>query len=162
MRWGILSSVLVCAACATAPVSYLAPAPNDGDPYACALRSFNELGFAVANADREAGFITGERQTSGLGTAILTGKTYFDHITISIFDDSDGGRTMRVTAGSANQSAIGFGNASRTLQAPQASAKEAANAILEACSTGEIVEQGAEPRGAGLAEHTVTLMAVAE
>jgi hypothetical protein len=145
MRFGVMLVIAIfISACQTAPISYLAPVPQgDGDAYSCALRQFNQLGFSIANADREAGFITGEKQTSGLGMALLANQTTFDHITVSIFEDGSAGHTMRVTAGSMNQRVMGLGAGagSRNPNAPQESAKEAARQILRACADGPIREQ---------------------
>ena len=141
----VVPVIVFLAACQTAPVSFTAPVPRpEDDAYSCALRLFNELGFQIVNADREAGFITGEKQTSGVATAIITGNNYYDHLTISIFDDGSGGETMRVTAGSMNESALGLRG--KRPNAPQESAKTAARKILGSCASGEIVEQ---PGGGG-------------
>ena len=50
--------------CSSSPISYFAssPIPQDG-LYTCALRKVNELGYTVTNTNKEAGFITAERQT---------------------------------------------------------------------------------------------------
>lgn len=141
MRFAIILAIgLATAACQTAPISYTAPVPEpQDDAYSCALREFNRLGFQIVNADREAGFITGEKQTSGLATAVLTGSNYYDHLTISVFEDGSGGETMRVTAGSMNESALGFRG--KKPNVPQETAKTAARQILQTCASGEIMEQ---------------------
>lgn len=41
---------------------------------------FSDLGFQIVNADREAGFVTAEKQTSGVATAVLTGNNHYDHL----------------------------------------------------------------------------------
>ena len=92
---------LILAGCATAPVSYLVAAPQPSDAaYACALRKVNELGYTVTNSNKEAGFISADKQTSGLGTKIWSGAEYHDQLTVSVYGDSaSGGRKIRATAG---------------------------------------------------------------
>lgn len=132
----VLCAALGASACATAPVSFTSPTPaSQDDAYSCALRKINEMGFTVANTDRQAGFITAEKQTSGLGTALLTGKKYQDQLTVSIFDNAgSASRTIRVTAAQTNENAIAFGSASRTGVAPSDTGKKAAQELLTVCA----------------------------
>lgn len=127
--------VALLAGCTNGPISYAGLSPDTGDAlYSCALRQVNQLGYTVVNTDREAGFITGEKRTSGMGTAILTGQNYSSQVTISVFDAENGRRTMRVTAGQTSESALGFGAASRTVIAPSDTGKADAMTILTACA----------------------------
>lgn len=131
------------AGCATGPKSFLAntPDPQDG-AYTCALREMNRLGYTVRDADRDAGFVTGQKQTSGLGTALLTGKNFHDVLTVSIFDSGDSDeRTIRVTAAQMQENAIAFGSASQTGTSPSSSGKADAQTILMNCAQGTISEQ---------------------
>jgi hypothetical protein len=140
----IAAALLFVAGCSTGPVSFTGLSPDVSDAlYACALRQVNQMGYTVTNTDRDAGFITGEKQTSGLGTALLTGQQYHDLLTVSVFDGSDGKRTMRVTAGQTQQSAVGFGAASRTQVAPKDSGKRDAMSILTACAPEGAAQQTA-------------------
>jgi RNA 3'-terminal phosphate cyclase len=106
------------------------------------MRKINELGYTVTNTNKEAGFITAEKQTSGLGTALLTGRKYQDQLTVAIFDDTaTNGRKLRVTAAQATENALAFGNASKTGVAPSNSGKADAQAVLSACSEGSAASQ---------------------
>ena len=142
-------------ACATAPISYTSATPRPlDDAYTCALRKINELGYTVSNASKDAGFIAGTKQTSGLGTQILTGSQYHDQLTISIFESGDGARTIRATAGRVDQKTSLFGT-SATGVAPTDKGTGDANAVLTACGNGAVTKQGdfafeslVKPRGA--------------
>lgn len=145
MRRSILTlSTLALAACSTSPESFLSITPDPiDDAYTCALRQVNGLGYTVQNADRDAGFITAEKKASGLGTAILTGKEYYDVVTVSIFDSSDTERTIRVTAARAEQGAVNlFGDASRSSgQKPSDEGRADARKVLDICGDGPVVQQ---------------------
>jgi hypothetical protein len=132
---------LLLAGCgAGGPTSFLAPVPRsaDTDPYDCALRRINELGFTLVDADRASAFLVAEKQTTGALETFLGDAHEFDRITVSIYGDGQGGRTMRVTAG---EVARGGEKASGS-ESPEPSGIEAARAVLQACTTGEIREQG--------------------
>jgi len=134
----LFPALVLAAACSTSPISYTAstPTPQDG-AYSCALRKVNELGFTVVNTDRQGGFITAEKQTSGLGTALLTGRKYTDALTVSIFDGADAqSRTIRVTAAQVTENAMGFGAASKTGIKPSPTGIKAAQEVLTACAPG--------------------------
>lgn len=128
--------------CSSAPISYSSntPTPLDGT-YACALSKINELGYTLSNTNKDAGFIQAARHTSsGLGEA-LSGKKTFDQLTVSIFDAPGGGKTLRVTAATAEQSSGLFGKSSEAGTAPSGTAKAHAAAILTACAPGPITER---------------------
>lgn len=127
--------------CATAPISYLAATPKPApDAYSCALAKVNELGYTITNTNKEAGFITGTKQTTGLGTQILTGSKYHDQLTVSIFDDGSGGRRIRVTSGQTQERSNLLGTSSSGV-APSEKGKADANAVLQACGEGPITQQ---------------------
>lgn len=131
--------------CSSSPISYFAssPIPQDG-LYTCALRKVNELGYTVTNTNKEAGFITAERQTSSGFSEVVTGRKYHDVLTISIFDEASGGsRRLRVTAAQTQQTAQLFGRASETGVAPSDKAKADSNDLLAACAPGSKVTQQA-------------------
>lgn len=131
-------------ACNAGPVSYLVatPAPSE-TAYACALRKLNELGYTVTNANKEAGFIAGDKQTSGIGTQLLTGQQYHDQLTVSIFDAAAGaGRKIRATSGKIAQSSNIFGSSQKGV-APSDKGKADANDLLLACGTGPVSKQEA-------------------
>ncbi len=141
--WRAALVAVIATGCATGPVSFVSLTPRlAGDTYSCALRKVNELGYTVSNTNKDAGFITGTKQTSGLGTMILTGSQFHDQLTVSIFDAPGGnGRSIRATAGRVDQKSNVFGTSS-TATAPTTAGKADANALLRACSDGTITQQG--------------------
>lgn len=143
MRAGILLSfTALLGACSTAPLSYVSATPRPlEDAYACSLRKLNELGYTVSNTNREAGFISGTKQTSGLGTQILTGSQYHDQLTVSIFDSENGGRQIRATAGRVDRNTSILGT-STTGVAPTPAGIADADALLKACGDGTVTKQG--------------------
>jgi hypothetical protein len=133
----LVSSVLLVEACSSAPVSFSSTTPQPLEAaYGCALRKVNQLGYTVTNTNKDGGFINAEKQTSsGLGE-FLTSKKYHDVVTVAIFDDGTGGRTMRVTAAGSEQRTGLFSSASKGDKAPSKDGKADANAILSACAQG--------------------------
>jgi len=127
--------------CATAPISYvsLTPRPLE-DAYSCALRKLNELGYTVTNTNKDAGFIAGTKQTSGLGTQLLTGSQYHDQLTVSIFDAESGGRRIRATAGRIDQQTSLLGTSTSGV-APTEKGIADADALLKACGDGTVTKQ---------------------
>lgn len=136
----LLASLLLCS-CATGPVSYLSATPKTlDDAYSCALAKVNELGYTITNTNKDAGFIAGTKQTSGLGTKLLTGSEYHDQLTVSIFNQANGGRTMRATAGRVDQRASLLGTSTNTVK-PSAAGIADANDVLLACGEGAVSKQ---------------------
>lgn len=124
------------AGCATSPESFVSPSPRPhADAYSCAVRKINELGYTMTGGDRDAGFASAEKQTSGLGTQLLSGRKYFDQIVVSIFDgDGSGSTTIRVTAGQGESTAGLFAKSSRSdMNKPSDSGRAAAQEIIGAC-----------------------------
>lgn len=142
MRRPFALLVVLLIGCQTTPVSYFSTTPQPiPDAYSCALRKVNELGYTVTNTNREAGFITADKQTSGVFTKAFTGAEYHDVITVSIFDDpSAGGRKIRVTSGSSNRQSSLLGTSSENI-APSDKGQKDANALLSACAEGPITKQ---------------------
>jgi len=136
----VLASVLTVSCVSSAPISYVAATPDAGSgPYSCALRKLNEIGYTITNTNKEAGFITGDKQTSGAFAEAFTGKKYHDQITVSVFDAGNGAGKMRVTAAQTEENAgYMFGKASATGVAPSKSGKADANTILTSCAQGPI------------------------
>jgi hypothetical protein len=104
------------------------------------VRQLNILGYTVEGGDRETGFVRARKQTSGLGTALLTGKNYHDVLTAAVFEDPTSGQTtLRITAARAEENAIGmFGGNERGI-APSDAGKADANALLRECGATDIV-----------------------
>lgn len=145
-RLVMLGFVLFCTACATAPVSYhgsLGAGPQDA--YSCAMQQLNMLGYTVEDADRDAGFIRGRKQTSGLGTVLFTGKNYHDVLTVAVFQDpSTKESTLRVTAAQVQEQALGLFGGNEQGMAPSDSGKGDATNLLSRCGVKEVVGPGEE------------------
>ena len=124
----------------SAPISYMAATPETGDAaYSCALAKLNEIGYTITNANKDAGFIAADRQTTGAVMEFLGGKKYHDELTVSVFDAGGGNRKLRVTAAQTEENAgYMFGKASASGIAPSKSGKADANTILAACSQGPV------------------------
>ena len=138
----LLAAALAIAGCQTTPVSYFSTTPQPiGDAYSCALRKVNELGYTVTNTNREAGFITADKQTTGMFTKAFTGSEYHDVITVSVFDDpASGGRKIRVTAGTSDHQSSLLGTSSNNI-APSDKGQKDASTILSTCGEGPVTKQ---------------------
>jgi hypothetical protein len=100
------------------------------------------LGYTVSNTNKDAGFIAGTKQTSGLGTKLFLGSEYHDQLTVSIFDATGGtSRTIRVTAGRTDLKGNLFGTQANATE-PTAAGIADANALLQSCGQGVITRQG--------------------
>ena len=84
----------------SAPVSFSGVAPPGRDTaYQCAVAQLNIMGYTIEDGNADAGFVRGRKQTSGIGTQILTGATYHDLLTATAFDNPASGDTnIRVVA----------------------------------------------------------------
>ncbi|MDE0358757.1 MAG: hypothetical protein OXN92_13625 [Gammaproteobacteria bacterium] len=95
-----LGTVILLMGCSTAPVSFhgVAP-PGKDDAYECAVAQLNILGYTIEDGNKDTGFVRGRKQTSGLGTQLLTGNAYHDILTATAFDNPGTGETnLRVVA----------------------------------------------------------------
>jgi hypothetical protein len=129
----ILLTILV-SSCAIAPQHYEGRAFTPvNDTYTCVMRQLTQLGYTVQDADRGAGFIRAEKQTSGLGTALLVGQHMFDQISVTVLESSEGA-LLRIAAGSANQQALGFNQGSRNVRAPSTAVKKDGEHIMSQCA----------------------------
>lgn len=104
MRTTAASLLLLAAACAPLPTTPSPPsralAPGSaGEAFACAMRQVNELGYVVADADREAGFIRADRDRTSLGEAMLGGTESYDQLTLTVYPREDGRTLLRVVPG---------------------------------------------------------------
>ena len=101
---------LLLAACSSAPVSFYGVAPPGRESaYQCAVAQLNIMGYTIEDGNSDAGFVRGRRQTSGLGTQILTGNTYHDVLVATSFDDPSTGETnLRVVASRVAEQDVGL------------------------------------------------------
>src|SRR4029079_8412025 len=100
-----------------------------------ALRRINELGYNITNVNKEARFITADKQTTGKAFKLWTGAEFHDQLTVSIFGDSaSGGRKMRVTAASVSRQSNLFGTSTEG-KPPSDEGKRNANDLLIACGS---------------------------
>ena len=100
MKRFIVLLALASAACSSAPVSFQGVAPpGREDAYQCAVAQLNIMGYIIEDGNADVGFVTGRKQTSGIGTQILTGNTYHDVLRATAFDNPSTGDThLRVVA----------------------------------------------------------------
>lgn len=141
-RWlGLAAAVLLTQACAATMQSYDAVVPRpQPDVYSCVLQQVNMAGYTVQDANREAGFIRAEKQASGFFTEVLTGATFFDQLTVSVFEDVATKATrMRVTVSGIEESEVGLRRGARKAVSSSSSGKETGRAILRACGGGGTV-----------------------
>jgi hypothetical protein len=131
-------SVSMAVGCASAvqPRSFSRPVTVQGaDVFGCALGHLNAQGYTVLDANKEAGFIRAEKKTSGLGRALMVGQNLFDQMTISIFQDpATRQTTLRVTAATMSERAMGWGAGSRNVTDPSPALEADAHRVLDACS----------------------------
>ena len=85
-----LAAVACGVSAAAARRDFVAPVAAS-EAYSRALQVLNDFGYTVLDADRDAGFIRAERKSSGTGTELLTGTSYFWTITVTMAADSSGG-----------------------------------------------------------------------
>ncbi len=83
----------------SAPVSFSGVAPPGRETaYQCAMAQLNIMGYTIEDGNADVGFVRGRKQTSGIGTQILTGNTYHDQLVAAAFDVPASGEThLRVT-----------------------------------------------------------------
>lgn len=101
MKKLIVFLAIATAACrSSAPVSFQGVAPPGRETaYQCAAAQLNIMGYNIEDGNADAGFVRARKQTSGIGTQILTGNTYHDVLTATVFDNPATGETnLRVVA----------------------------------------------------------------
>ena len=139
--------VLLAAGCSAAPVSFMGIAPPGRETaFQCAVAQFNIMGYTIEDANQDGGFVRGRKQTSGLGTQLLTGNTHHDVLTAAVFDNPANGETnlrVTVTRIADQDAALGWtatdGPAEgEEVLAPSDSGKEDAQALLTNCGVGNI------------------------
>jgi hypothetical protein len=138
--------LLASAACATLPSTPAPPsrtvAPGSaGEAFACAMRQVNELGYVVADADREAGFIRADRDRTGWGDAFLGGVEKFDQLTVTVYPREDGRTLVRVVSGAYEVQARGDNAGARVSGIATEQAGADVQTILQKC--GEPVQNAA-------------------
>ncbi len=84
----------------SAPVSFFGVAPPGRETaYQCAFAQLNIMGYNIEDGNADTGYVRGRKQTSGIGTQIITGNTYHDVLTATAFDNPATGETnLRVVA----------------------------------------------------------------
>lgn len=84
----------------SAPVEFSGVAPPGRDTaYQCAVAQLNIMGYTIEDGNADVGFVRGRKQTSGIGTQIVTGNTYHDLLTANAYDVPATGEThLRVVA----------------------------------------------------------------
>ena len=138
-RAALSVSTITVVACGGTPISFASVTPQPAaDAYACALSKVNELGYTVTNTNKEAGFITADKQKTGALAKALLGSEDHDQLTISVFNDgTTGKRKVRVTAAATSAQSNLFGTKT-SAKSPSEEAVADANTLLTACSEGPI------------------------
>ena len=68
IRCGAMAFAVLIQGCSTAPISYYGVAPPGREPaYDCAVAELNIMGYTIEDGNRDAGFVRGRKQTSGMG-----------------------------------------------------------------------------------------------
>lgn len=105
------------------------------DVYSCAMGHLNVAGYTIMDANKEAGFIKAEKKTSGVGRVVMTGQNLFDQMTVAVFEDPSSRKTtLRVTAATMSERAMGWGAGSRNVTDPAPQLEIDANSLLAACT----------------------------
>jgi len=146
------------AGCATAPVSYMgATAPGKESAYECVVAQLNFMNYTIEAGDAGLGFVRARKQTSGLATEILTGASYHDVMTVSVFDDPSTGTTniRAETTRLADKDSDLLGGLvedgvqeGRSQLAPSESGKREARSVLSRCGVGQV--SGPSDAGGGI------------
>lgn len=147
----------VASACAGGPQSFSrAGTMSIPDRYSCAMAKVNELGYTVANADRGAGLIRAQKESSGVVDEVVSGTHNFRVLTISIYEETESGNTqMRITASQREEGILdgAFSGGEESGQAPDDETKQAAREILNACTEAragaEAGDDGKDEPGSG-------------
>lgn len=130
--------VLLAAGCASTvqPTAYShATTKSSGDVFDCVAGMVNSLGYNVQNASKDAGFIKAEKKTNGVGTVLMGGYNVFDAMTASVFKDpQNNSTTLRISAQSDKERAMGWGAGSRAVTEPSAALKSDAQKIVAICA----------------------------
>lgn len=155
MKRSLLFAAAAMSACSSAPISYYGVAPPGRETaYQCAVAQLNIMGYTIEDGNADAGFVRGRKQTSGLGTQILTGNTYHDVLTASVFDNPATDETnLRVVATRvAEQDADLLAGLSdepergEDVIGPSESGKGDAQALLVNCGVSSLITSGGPDR----------------
>lgn len=147
------------AGCATAPVSYMGvTAPGKESAYECVIAQLNFMNYTIEAGDAGLGFVRARKQTSGLATEILTGASYHDVMTVSVFDDPSTGTTniRAETTRLADKDSDLLGGLvedsnqeGRSQLAPSESGKAEARSVLSRCGVGQVSGPSETGEGVG-------------
>jgi VCBS repeat-containing protein len=134
------------AGCGPKMISYNSVTPATSEAtYDCVLGKVNGLGYTVSTATREGRLVTAEKEFHVSATQVFTRQTYYDRLTVSIFDADSTTRKIRITiTGTIDNAHFLTGTTSRA-HAPSAQGQLDAGAILTACGGGLVTK---EPGGA--------------
>jgi hypothetical protein len=134
----VVCSLLLASGCASTvqPVAYShSTSKAPGEVFDCLSGMVNSLGYNIQNASKDAGFIKAEKKTNGLGTVLLANYNVFDAMTASIFKDpASNSTTLRLSAQSYKEHAMGWGAGSRAITEPSATLKSDAQKIVATCA----------------------------
>lgn len=155
MKKSLLFAAAAMSACSSAPVSYHGVAPPGRETaFQCAVAQLNILGYTIEDGNSDTGFVRGRKQTSGLGTQIITGNTYHDVLTATTFDNPATGETnLRVVATRIAEQDVGLLGAlsdepaqGEDVIAPSDSGKGDARVLLASCGVSSVTALGGPDR----------------
>jgi hypothetical protein len=123
------------------------------------MQQVNELGYTVANANKESGLIKAQKESSGVIDEAITGTHNFRVLSITIFEEADSENTqMRITASQREEGILSgaFGGGEESGNAPDEETEKAAKQILETCTGVEAEDQVEDADQGGDSDGPVT------
>lgn len=136
MRGIAAMALLVLTACGPSTQSTLVEtALAPADAYTCVMRELAKMKYQVKAADRDAGFIQAERKTSGAGTALFTGASYYLEMAVTIVPGA-AGKPTQLNVSQTGSKQEGGGSRTSTGMVLTKGDKKEATAIITACSAG--------------------------
>jgi VCBS repeat-containing protein len=146
MRVLAVLTITLLAGCAPRMISYNSATPATSEAaYDCVLRKVNDLGYTVTTTTREGRFVTAQKEYHVSATQVFTRQTYYDQLTVSIFDADSVTRKIRITTTGTIDNAHLFTATTSRARAPSDRAQADASAILTACAGG-VTKEGAASR----------------
>ena len=121
--------------CLSHPVTLnsLTPARRD-DVYACALQRVKEMGYVAEIDNREAGLLTGRRQTRKRDLGSVGGNARYDELSVSVTETDSAMRKLQVKAGRSLETHSKFSGEQRQERGPGDNVRGEAQALLNACT----------------------------
>ena len=137
----VLGTILLASCSSGAPLSFAGITPRPlPDGFTCAVQQLNGLGYTVDDANKDAGFVRGTKDTTQGASRLLSGNSYKDLLTVSVFEDPTSHETrIRATAARLKKTGIGllsgnvFSSGKEQGIDPSEEGTSDANVLLKAC-----------------------------